>query len=92
MILPFIFQSTGLLEKHGLEFLETVAEHAELVKKIPGVNIFTYFKRRLACCLAKNIGFSINAKADKMISHADHSTNRNFDPRIIMEANPMEAN
>ena len=91
-IVPFVFQSTGLLHEKSMEFLERVADQAEILKKIPGVNILTFFMRRLAVCLAKNIAISINVKSSKMRSHYNLQYDRSFDDRIVMESGMNEDN
>ena len=84
-IVPFVFQSTGLLHKKGLELLERIAGAAQDFKKIPGSNLLTYFKRRISCCLAKNLANSINQRGRTVASHSGSRLDRSFDSRHIME-------
>jgi hypothetical protein len=83
-ILPFVFETTGLLHRKCLDFLETLANHCEMTKKIPGISLLTFFKRRLACCLAKSLAHVINVRGNRMLSHVELRYDRSFDPRHVM--------
>ena len=84
-IQPIVFQTSGLMEKHGLGFLEKVADAAEEVKRISSCYLFTYFKRRLSCCLVKNMCASINSRGHSIMGHLNFDFDRSFDARFIME-------
>ena len=87
-ILPLAFQSTGYLHKDGLDFLEKLAARAHNVKMIPKANLLIYFKRRLACCLAKNLALTINKRGHTVASRSGGVADRSFDSRHIMELAP----
>jgi len=84
-IVPFVVQSSGLLHKASLELLEKMVDSASNIKKIPGVNLLTYFKRRLSCCLAKNLATSINVRGYSAISHSNSVQDRSLQPSMILE-------
>jgi len=52
-----------------------------MTKKIPGISLLTFFKRRLACCLAKSLAHVINVRGNRMLSHVVLRYDRIFDPR-----------
>ena len=85
-ILPFVVQSSGLLQKQASEFLERLASMASNYKKIPAGNILTYFKRRLSCSLARNLVQIINDRGAKLVSaQSNQLCDRSFAPRHFME-------
>ena len=84
-ILPFVIQTTGLLHNVSLDLLEKMADSASHNKKIPGVSLFTYFKRRISCCLAKNLATTINTRGYNVISHSNILRDRTFTDANIME-------
>ena len=75
-IVPFVFESTGFLHEKSMDLLETVAQRAEEVKKIPRENMFTFFKKRLSICLIRG---------SKLMAHNDFYFDRTFDHRVIAE-------
>src|SRR6185312_1277857 len=77
--LPFVIQSTGLIHNSSLDLLERMAKSASNVKRIPSTNMFTYFKRRISCCLAKNLARIINSRGHRIISHSAFREDRSFD-------------
>jgi hypothetical protein len=83
-ILPFVFESSGLLHHKSMEFLETLADHCSKEKKIPLVNMLIYIKRRMACCLARNLGRVINVRAKAAIGGVA-SVGSNTEIRQILE-------
>ena len=87
-IQPFVFETTGLLQKKGLELLERMADYGEGVMKIPGVNLLTFFKRRLACKFAKELAAAINLKGYQKRSHADTTRDHTFDDRHVLQSLP----
>jgi len=84
-VVPFIVQSTGFLHGKALDLLDKIAASASCIKKIPHGNLMTYFKRRLACCLAKNLAASINSRSFSVISHSNILRDRSFGDVAIME-------
>ena len=87
-IVPFVIQSTGHLHEKSMEFLERLAEAAETIKRIPKVNLLTYFKRRIALCLAKNMAATMYQRGHSLASHTGGYKDRSFDTRHIMELAP----
>jgi len=86
-IIPFIIQSTGFVHPKSLSLLDRMAEHAATIKKIPGINLFTFYKRRLGCCLVKSIAATINARTHSVSSHASFRYDRSYSDQQIMEIN-----
>ncbi len=84
-IVPFVFESTGFLHEKSMDLLETVAQRAEEVKKIPRENMFTFFKKRLSICLMKNVAHCIIGRGSKLMARNDFYFDRTFDHRVIAE-------
>ena len=84
-IVPFIFESTGLIHKNSLEFLERVADQAAEMMRMKGENLGTYFLKRLSICLQKHLALAINLKIMKLMGHTDFRNDRNFNDAVIME-------
>jgi len=89
-IVPFVIQTTGFLHKSSMELLEKMVESATNIQKIPGINMLTYFKRRISCCLAKNLANTINLRKHVIISHSTNRFDRSFDSRHLMEINNID--
>jgi len=84
-IVPFVFHTTGLLHWDSMKLLEKMVDAAEDSQKIPGMNLITYFKRRLSCCMARNLASVINRRSHSVMSHCDFRRDRSFDVRHVME-------
>jgi len=89
-IVPFVFQTTGFLHGDSLDLLKRMVDAAEDGLKIPGINLITYFKRRLSCCLARNLARGINQRSHSVMGHCSFTRDRTFDARHIMEVQADE--
>jgi hypothetical protein len=78
-------ESTGFLHKKSLEFLRTIADRADEVKRITNENIITCFKRRLSCALVKIISHSILTRTAKISGRVGLYEERGFNPQVMME-------
>jgi hypothetical protein len=54
-IVPIIIGLLGNVHKQTMEFFEQLAEYSDNIFRYGKNNILTYYKRRLSCCLFKNI-------------------------------------
>jgi hypothetical protein len=54
-IVPVVVGLLGNVHKQTMEFFEQLAEYSDNIFRYGKNNILTYYKRRLSCCLFKNI-------------------------------------
>ena len=82
-IVPFIFESTGLIHRKSLEFLERVADKATESKRLNNSNIYSFFLKRLVVCLQKSIANAIERRITSLNGHYNFDNDRNFSDAII---------
>ena len=67
---PFVFESSGALDKHARDLLKKYAKKAAELRRIPAERLYRYFLCRMSMCLQRGISRSISVRLTTLNSHA----------------------
>lgn len=76
--LPIIFETTGRIHPRAVKFLESLAEHAAVVKGIKYSIVFGFIMNKLSCMFQKLIAETLNSRVNAINGRLTHAASKQF--------------